>query len=98
MTTADDRLPRRLHEPFLKGPLSDKRLSDEEVRSIVQDYYRQQGWHTESGAPLLGTLQALDIADYATYAQAAVDSSIATSGLPPVVTLGAAAPEERHSE
>jgi hypothetical protein len=42
------------------------------VRTIVQDYYRQQGWHPESGAPFLGTLQALDIADYANFAEQAV--------------------------
>ena len=78
MTDADDRLPQRLHEPMLKGPLSDKRLTHDEVRTIVQDYYRQQGWHPESGAPRMGTLRALDIADYATYAGSAVDTS--TSG------------------
>jgi aldehyde:ferredoxin oxidoreductase len=97
MTTDDDRLPQRLHEPMLKGPLSDKRLTQEEVRTIVTDYYRQQGWHPESGAPLLGTLQALEIANYAEYAKVAVDSSRGTAVLPPVVTLQAA-PEEAHSE
>ncbi len=97
MTDSDDRLPQRLHEPMLKGPLSDKRLTKEEVRTIVQEYYRQQGWHPDSGAPLLGTLQALDIADYATFAQGAVDRSVASSGLPPVVTLSAA-PQEQHTE
>ena len=97
MTTDDDRLPQRLHEPLLKGPLSDKRLSHAEVRTIVTDYYRQQGWHPESGAPLMGTLQALEIADYAAFAQQAVDSSRGTVLLPPVVTLEAA-PEELHEE
>jgi aldehyde:ferredoxin oxidoreductase len=54
MTTSEDRLPQRLHEPTLKGLLSDKRVSEEEVRMIVQDYYFQQGWHPDSGAPLRG--------------------------------------------
>ena len=98
MSTEDDRLPQRLHEPMLKGPLSDKTISHEDVRSIVQDYYRQQGWHPESGAPLLGTLQALNIANYATYAQHAIDSSPAVATLPPVVTLTATVPQEQHSE
>jgi aldehyde:ferredoxin oxidoreductase len=97
MTTEDDRLPQRLHEPLLKGPLSDKRLTRDEVRTIVTDYYRQQGWHPVSGTPLLGTLQALEIANYARFAETAVDASRGTAVLPPVVTLQAA-PEELHSE
>ena len=48
-TAADDRLPKRLHEPLLKGPLSDKRLPEEEVRSIVTEYYAEQGWDTDDG-------------------------------------------------
>lgn len=99
MSTDDDRLPQRLHEPMLKGPLSDKRLTREEVRAIVQDYYRQQGWHPDSGAPLMGTLQALDIADYAPFAERAVDTSgLVGASLPPVVTLSTSAPQEQHSE
>src|SRR6202011_4684805 len=68
MTTEDDRLPQRLHEPPLKGPLSDKRLSKEQVRTVVTDYYVQQGWDADSGAPLTGTLEALEIGEYARYA------------------------------
>jgi aldehyde:ferredoxin oxidoreductase len=97
MSSGDDRLPQRLHEPLLKGPLSDKRLTTDEVHGIVHDYYRQQGWHPDSGAPLMGTLQALSIADYASHAQNAVVSA-GPSTLPPVVTLSAAVPEEQHSE
>jgi hypothetical protein len=62
---ADDRLPKRLHEPLLKGPLSDKKLPQTEVRSIVTEYYAERGWDTTTGAPLLGTLEALEIAQYA---------------------------------
>ena len=99
MTDADDKLPQRLHEPLLKGPLSDKRLTREEVRTIVQDYYRQQGWHPDSGAPFSGTLEALGIADYAPFAERSVHAS-ATVGaaLPPVVTLSTTGPQEQHSE
>src|SRR5713101_5484372 len=64
MTTEGDVLPQRLHEPTLKGPLSDKRLGRDEVRDIVQDYYRSQGWNEDTGAPFTGTLEALDIANY----------------------------------
>jgi aldehyde:ferredoxin oxidoreductase len=98
MSSQDDRLPQRLHEPLLKGPLSDKRLSREEVRVLVQDYYRQQGWDPESGAPSIGTLRALEIDDYASFAARGVDTSATTVTLPPVVTLAAVAPQEQHSE
>jgi aldehyde:ferredoxin oxidoreductase len=98
MTTEDDRLPQRLHEPMLKGPLSDKRLSKEEVRTVVTDYYLQQGWDEESGAPLAGTLEALGIADYARYAGDIVTASTAVATLPPIVAAIATAPEEKHQE
>ena len=98
MTTEDDRLPRRLHEPTLKGPLSDKRLSKDQVRTVVTDYYVQQGWDPDSGAPLPGTLEALDIAEYAGYAGRAVVASANGPVLPPIVAAIASAPEEKHQE
>jgi aldehyde:ferredoxin oxidoreductase len=95
-TAADDRLPKRLHEPLLKGPLSDKRLTEAEVQSIVSDYYLEQGWHPQTGAPLVGTLEALDIAEYAEHAVGVVPSEAGPRRLPPAVR-GAAA-SERHDE
>jgi aldehyde:ferredoxin oxidoreductase len=96
ITAADDRLPKRLHEPLLKGPLQDKRLPESEVRDIVLDYYREQGWHPESGAPLAGTLDALAIAAYAPYAPGVVPAEPGSTMLPPAVT--GVATGERHDE
>jgi aldehyde:ferredoxin oxidoreductase len=96
MTAADDRLPKRLHEPLLKGPLSDKRLGEGEVQTIVADYYREQGWHPETGAPLVGTLEALGIADYAAHAAGVVPLDHGLTRLPPAVRAGAQ--DERHEE
>jgi aldehyde:ferredoxin oxidoreductase len=96
LTAADDRLPKRLHQPLLKGPLSDKRLAEEEVQSIVADYYVEQGWHPRTGAPMVGTLEALDIADYAENAAGVVPAEAGARRLPPAVR-GAAA-DERHDE
>lgn len=97
VTAADDRLPKRLHEPLRKGPLADKRLSEEEVRELVQAYYREQGWQPETGAPLAGTLQALGIAEYAAYAPGIVVDDPLTTGLPPAVR-GLVAAGERGDE
>ena len=96
ITSADDRLPKRLHERLLKGPLSDKRLPEDEVREIVADYYVEQGWDPDSGAPLLGTLQALQIAEYAEHAVGVVPAGVGATQLPPAVR--GAELDERHEE
>ena len=97
MTSDADALPQRLHEPLLKGPLSDKRVTRDEVKTIVHDYYVAQGWHPESGAPLNGTLEALGIADYSAYARDVAVAGQGIATLPPLV-VGAAVAEEQHSE
>ncbi len=98
MTSDADVLPRRLHEPLLKGPLSDKRVTGEEVRTIVTDYYVAQGWHPESGAPLDGTLEALGIADYSAYARDVAVVGHGPTTLPPLVVGATTAVEEQHTE
>src|SRR5258708_11379022 len=80
MTTEGDVLPQRLHEPLLKGPLSDKHVTRDEVRTIVEDYYVAQGGHPESGAPLNGTVEARGIADYSAYAR---DVAVGVQGVSP---------------
>jgi aldehyde:ferredoxin oxidoreductase len=98
MTTEADTLPPRLHEPPRTGPLSDQRIAPSDVREIVQDYYRQQGWHPDTGVPWTGTLEALGIAEYLAYASraGATEQSLAT--LPPIVLGAADAGENRHQE
>src|SRR5262249_54312396 len=96
ITTADDRLPKRLHEPLLKGPLSDQRLAEEEVRAIVTDYYAEQGWDPSTGAPLRGTLEALEIAEYAEHAPGVVPADAGPRRVPAAVR--GAEVEERHEE
>ncbi len=96
ITSADDRLPKRLHQPLLKGPLSDKTLAEEEVRSIVTEYYAEQGWDTTTGAPLLGTLEALEIAEYAQHSPGVVPTGTTPRRMPPAVR--GAEVQERHEE
>jgi len=97
MTSEADALPQRLHEPLLKGPLSDKHVTRDEVKTIVTAYYVSQGWHPESGAPLNGTLEALGIADYSAYARDVAVAGQGKATLPPLV-VGAAVAQEQHSE
>jgi aldehyde:ferredoxin oxidoreductase len=98
MTSDADALPQRLHEPLLKGPLSDKRVTRDEVKTIVHDYYVSQGWHPESGAPLNGTLEALGIADYSAYATDVAVVGQGSAGLPPLVVGANLVAEEQHTE
>ncbi|MBA4179912.1 MAG: aldehyde ferredoxin oxidoreductase [Anaerolinea sp.] len=56
-TRADDRLPKRFHEDLPKH----KGLTDEELEKIVTDYYVEQGWDPETGAPTRETVSALGL-------------------------------------
>jgi aldehyde:ferredoxin oxidoreductase len=53
----DDVLPRRFHEDLPKH----KGLTDEDLGEIVRNYYVEQGWDPESGAPTRETIRQLDI-------------------------------------
>lgn len=57
MTRADDSLPARFHEDLPKH----RGLADEELEQIVTDYYAEQGWDPETGAPTLETVRALGL-------------------------------------
>jgi len=56
-----DVLPPRLHEPLPEGPLKERIVTQEEVATIVRDYYVLQGWDPETGVPTPETLRALDL-------------------------------------
>jgi aldehyde:ferredoxin oxidoreductase len=56
---ADDILPPRFSEDLPKH----KGLPEELQEQIVTEYYREQGWHPETGAPLPETIKALEIED-----------------------------------
>jgi hypothetical protein len=96
MQAEADQLPHRMHEPLLKGRLSHSRLTREEVASIVRAYYLEQGWRAENGFPLAGTMQALDIANYASCAES-MSLPPGPVELPPVV-LGEAPESVAHQE
>jgi aldehyde:ferredoxin oxidoreductase len=54
---ADDILPPRFSEDLPKH----QGLPEELQEQIVTEYYREQGWHHETGTPLPETLKALEI-------------------------------------
>ena len=97
-SAADDVLPPRLHEPIQSGPLSDRRIAPEEVREIVQSYYVENGWHPDTGAPLRGTLEALEIAEYAPLAPSVVPTDEPGTRLLPRSVTQAVAPAHIEHE
>jgi aldehyde:ferredoxin oxidoreductase len=56
-----DILPPRLHESLPDGPLKERIVTQDEVATIVRDYYVLQGWDPETGVPTPATLRALDL-------------------------------------
>jgi aldehyde:ferredoxin oxidoreductase len=56
-TSADDRLPRRFSDPLPKHA----GLTDEQQRTIVTEYYVEQGWDPATGVPTADTIRALEV-------------------------------------
>jgi len=61
-TAEDDHLAPRSYQPTTGGALSDGGIDPEELTEAVHVYYGMMGWDPETGAPLDGKLQELDIA------------------------------------
>ncbi len=61
MTTADERLPRRfIDEPLPSGPRQGHRITESDMKYLLQDYYALRGWD-EAGRPTPETLHRLGI-------------------------------------
>ena len=60
----DDRLPTQVMKPHVSGVLSKVRLDPDDLAEQVRLYYAARGW-SERGVPLPGTLERLEIAEYA---------------------------------
>ncbi len=63
----DDTLPERSYGPTTNGALAQGGIDREELHEAVQTYYGMMGWDTQTGDPLIGTLQELDVAWAAEY-------------------------------
>ncbi|MCL1940226.1 MAG: aldehyde ferredoxin oxidoreductase family protein [Desulfovibrionaceae bacterium] len=60
MSSNDDKLFRRLHEPLPEGPSAGKKIDEKEFRAALDLYYEMMGWD-EKGIPRPGKLHALNI-------------------------------------
>ena len=57
MDTAREKLPRRfIEEPLPSGPYKGHRITGEDMRYLIRDYYRIRGWN-EQGVPTVQTLE-----------------------------------------
>lgn len=58
----EEHLPwRMMHEPIQHGPNAHRITSQEELDSMLDEYYRLHGWDVETGRPTGGTLIALGL-------------------------------------
>jgi len=62
ITSKDEHLPDRSYTPTTSGALAEGGLDREELRQAVHTYYAMAGWDPETGVPLPGKLQELDVA------------------------------------
>ncbi|MDM8525879.1 aldehyde ferredoxin oxidoreductase family protein [Desulfococcaceae bacterium HSG8] len=59
----DDTLPRRfMEEPLPSGPCKGHRITGEDLKTLLDDYYRARGWDSD-GKPLPETLERLDLVE-----------------------------------
>ncbi len=66
-TVEDDRLAERSYGPTRDGALAEGGIDREELREAMHTYYGMMGWNPETGVPLAGKLQELDVAWAAGY-------------------------------
>jgi aldehyde:ferredoxin oxidoreductase len=62
-TAEDDRLPRRVMEPFTEGPIAGSEITEEELSWCLHRYYELMGWDRETGEPTDECLRELELDD-----------------------------------
>ncbi|MFX1578994.1 MAG: aldehyde ferredoxin oxidoreductase family protein [Promethearchaeota archaeon] len=60
LNRSDDRLPTRFSEPLPSGPTSGHAITNEDLKSMLDDYYSLRGW-SEVGVPTPRTLRRLSV-------------------------------------
>jgi len=61
VTRKDDTLPPRFMEPLEGGPTDGQLISEEELNSMLDDYYEIVGWDVETGIPTKERLEKLGL-------------------------------------
>lgn len=61
ITRRDDTLPRRFMEPLLGGPTDGQAITEEELDSMLNDYYSICDWDVETGIPTKEKLETLGL-------------------------------------
>ena len=62
-TAEDDRLPKRVMEPFTEGPIAGSEITEEEFNWCLHRYYELMGWDPQSGEPTDECLRELGLDD-----------------------------------
>ncbi|MCG8616343.1 MAG: aldehyde ferredoxin oxidoreductase C-terminal domain-containing protein, partial [Desulfobacterales bacterium] len=61
LDTSQDTLPKRfINEPLPDGPAKGHRITEEDMTTMLQDYYQVRGWDT-NGVPTSATLARLNL-------------------------------------
>jgi aldehyde:ferredoxin oxidoreductase len=61
ITREDDTLPPRFMKPLIGGPTDRQSITNEELNSMLNDYYEICGWNVETGIPKKKRLEDLDL-------------------------------------
>ncbi len=59
---ADDRLPRRVMQPFAEGPLAGNEITPDKLQWAIRRYYELMGWDSETGRPQPERISRLGLA------------------------------------
>lgn len=63
-TAEDDRLPKRVMEPFAEGPIAGSEIKQEELDWCIRRYYELMGWHPQTGEPTDECLRQLRLDEF----------------------------------
>jgi aldehyde:ferredoxin oxidoreductase len=61
ITRREDTLPKRFMEPLIGGPTDGQAITEEELDSMLNDYYSICGWDVETGIPTKEKLETLGL-------------------------------------
>lgn len=60
-TPLDDKVPERLHEKLIGGPLAGSKIEKKDMEEATEIYYEMMGWDGKTGIPTRGKLHELNV-------------------------------------